>query len=74
MRLKRSTFKEAYDKYIKLNNNGRGKVTSADMNLFLETEYGEKYIKSNGIWYMSRINLLPEAKQELEIYDGTENF
>lgn len=74
MRLKRSTFKEAYDKYIKLNNNGRGKVTSADMNLLLETEYGEKYIKSNGIWYMSRINLLPEAKQELEIYDGTENF
>ena len=74
MRLKRSTFKEAYDKYVKLNNNGKGKVSAADMNLLLEQEYSETYIKSNGIWYMSRIQLLPEAKQELEIYDGVNNF
>lgn len=74
MRLKRSTFKEAYDKYVKLNNNGKGKVSAADMNLLLEQEYSETYIKSNGIWYMSRIQLLPEAKQELEIYDGVNNL
>ena len=65
--------KEAYDKYVKLNNNGKGKLTSLDINLILEQDFRETYIKSGGIWYMSRINLLPEAKQELEIYDVT-NF
>ena len=67
-RTKRSTFKKAYDAWVRINNNGRGKLTSQDINLLLETKYDEKFIKSNGIWYMSKIFLLPEAFQELDIW------
>lgn len=72
LRLKRSVFKEAYDKYIKLNCNNRGKVTTLDMNNLLFTHYGEGYIKSDGIWYMKKILLLPEAREELGIYSQNE--
>lgn len=73
LRLRRSIFKEAYDKYIKLNCNGRGKINTLDMNNLLQTNYGETFIKSNGIWYMKKILLLPEAKEELGIYEPKEN-
>lgn len=73
LRLRRSIFKEAYDKYIKLNCNGRGKINTLDMNNLLLTNYGETFIKSNGIWYMKKILLLPEAKEELGIYEPMEN-
>lgn len=73
LRLRRSIFKEAYDKYIKLNCNGRGKINTLDMNNLLQTNYGETFIKSNGIWYMKKILLLPEAKEELGIYEPMEN-
>ncbi len=73
LRLRRSIFKEAYDKYIKLNCNGRGKINTLDMNNLLSTNYGETFIKSNGIWYMKKILLLPEAKEELGIYEPMEN-
>lgn len=69
-RTKRSTFREAYDIWIKKNNNGRGKLNSKDMNLLLEKNFGEVYIKSNGIVYMSVLVLTPEAKEELGIYDA----
>ena len=74
LRLRRSVFKEAYDKYIKMNCNGRGKITTLDMKNLLLTYYDETYIKSNGIWYMKRILLLPEAKEELGIYEPNENI
>lgn len=73
LRLRRSIFKEAYDKYIKLNCNGRGKINTLDMNNLLLTNYGETFIKSNGIWYMKKILLLPEAKEELGIYEPMED-
>lgn len=73
LRLRRSIFKEAYDKYIKLNCNGKGKINTLDMNNLLQTNYGETFIKSNGIWYMKKILLLPEAKEELGIYEPMEN-
>lgn len=69
MKTKRSTFKKAYENWIKLNNNGRGKLSSRDINLLLETEYGETYSLYNGIWYMSKIVIDPSAKEELGIYD-----
>lgn len=71
-RTKRSTFKKAYENWIKLNNNGRGKLSSRDINLLLETEYGETYSLYNGIWYMSKIVIEPSAKEELGIYDDYE--
>lgn len=74
LRLRRSVFKDAYDKYIKLNCNGRGKIASSDMNNILKTYFNETFVKSNGIWYMKRVLLLPEAKEELGIYEPTENF
>lgn len=74
LRLRRSVFKDAYDKYIKLNCNGRGKIATADMNNILKTYFNETFVKSNGIWYMKRVLLLPEAKEELGIYEPTENF
>lgn len=74
LRLKRSIFKEAYDKYIKLNCNGRGKINTLDMNNILKSKFNETYVKSNGIWYMNNILLLPEAKEELGIYEFNENF
>lgn len=72
-RTKRSDFKLAYDTWIKNNNNNRGKINSKDMNAILETKYDECYIKSNGIIYMSKLVLTPEAKEELGIYTGTYN-
>lgn len=66
---KRSTFKRAYENWIKLNNNGRGKLSSREINLLLESEYGETYSLYNGIWYMSKIVIDPSAKEELGIYD-----
>ena len=69
MKTKRSTFKKAYENWIKINNNGRGKLSSRDINLLLETEYGETYSLYNGIWYMSKIVIDPSAKEELGIYD-----
>lgn len=74
MKTKRSTFKKAYENWIKLNNNGRGKLSSRDMNLLLETEYGETYSLYNGIWYMSKIVIDPAAKEELGIYDDYQNY
>ena len=44
------------------------------MKNLLLTYYDETYIKSNGIWYMKRILLLPEAKEELGIYEPNENI
>lgn len=70
-RTKRSTFRDAYDVWIKKNNNGKGKLNSKDINLLLEKNFGEKYIKSHGTIYMSVLVLTPEAKEELGIYDGT---
>ena len=70
LRTKRSTFRTAYDLWIKKNNNGRGKLSSKDMNLLLEKNYGETYVKSDGIVYMSIIVLTPEVKEELSIYES----
>lgn len=70
-RTKRSVFRNAYDVWIKKNNNGRGKLNSKDMNILLENNFGEKYVKSNGTIYMSVLVLTPEAKEELGIYDVT---
>lgn len=70
-RTRRSTFRNAYDVWIKKNNNGRGKLNTKDMNLLLEKHFGEIYIKSDGIVYMSVLVLTPEAKEDLGIYDGT---
>ena len=74
LRLRRSIFKEAYDRYIKMNCNGRGKLTTLDMNTVLENNFGESFIKSNGIWYMSKILLLPETKEELGLYEYNEKI
>lgn len=71
LRLKRSTFKEAYDKYIMLNCNGKGKLNAQEIKTILQNNFNESFIKSNGIFYLERILLTPEAKQELGIYDGT---
>lgn len=67
-RLKRSIFKEAYTKYVEINNNNRGKLIWNDVKLILEKEYNETFIKSNGIYYMQKITLTPEAVKELDIY------
>lgn len=72
-RTKRSTFRMAYDTWIKKNNNGRGKMNTKEMNLLLEKNFGETYVKNNGIIYMSVLVLTPEAKEELQIYDGPYN-
>lgn len=68
MRLKRSTFKEAYTKYVSINNNGRGQLIWNDAKTILEREFNETFIKSHGIYYMKRIALTLEATKELEIY------
>ena len=72
-RTRRSTFRNAYDIWIKKNNNGRGKLNSKDMNLLLEKHFGEIYIKSDGIVYMSVLVLTSEAKEELGIYENNYN-
>lgn len=68
MRIKRSTFKEAYSKYVAINNNGRGQLVWNDVKTLLLNEFQEDFIKYNGIFYMKRIALTPEATRELEIY------
>lgn len=74
LRTKRSTFKQAYDLWIKKNNNGRGKLNSKDMNIILEKNFGETYIKRNGVIFMKMLILTPEAKEELGIYDEQYNY
>lgn len=66
-RLKRSEFKQAYTNYVKLNFNGNGKVSTKVMNRILLERYEEDFIKSNGIWYMKKIRLTKEAREELGI-------
>ena len=69
-RTKKRVFKEAYDVWIKKNNNGKGKLNSKEMARILEEEYNEYGIKSNGILYMNKILVKPEALEELGVYDG----
>ena len=69
-RLRRSTFRQAYDQYVKINCNNFGKISTYDMNRILKEKYDENYVKSNGKWYMEKIILLPEAKEELNIYEN----
>ncbi len=70
-KVRRSVFKEAYDKYIKINNNNRGKITSTNMNLLLEEHFKETYFLYCGIWYMDKIKLKRSAYDEFDIlYDG----
>ena len=70
VRLKRKVFNEAYDAWIKIKNNNRGKLSSREINDTLRREFDEKYVKSNGDWYMEKIVLTPEAINELGVYDG----
>lgn len=69
-RLRRSTFRQAYDQYVKINCNNFGKISTYDMNRILKEKYNENYVKSNGKWFMEKIVLLPEAKEELNIYEN----
>lgn len=71
MRLKRSTFKEAYTKYVDINNNGKGKLTTNDMNKILKERYNETFVKSNGVIYLKDITLSPEAIKELGVWRTT---
>lgn len=68
-RIRRSVFKDAYDKYVQINYNNKGKLNYADVKLILENDFNEFCVKSNGNVYMSKINLTPEARAELDIYD-----
>jgi P4 family phage/plasmid primase-like protien len=63
-RLKKTEFRQAYDNYIKLYCNGKGKVTGERMDKILAKHYGETYRKSS-IWYMRKIVLTKAGKEEL---------
>lgn len=69
LRTKRKSFLEAYDKWCKLNNNGKGKLSLSDIKITLEAKYKEHFIKSNGQYFLEKLILLPIAKKELGIYD-----
>lgn len=73
LRTKKRVFMDAYDSWIRKNNNGRGKLNSKEVARVLEEKYNERAIKSNGIMYMSKLILTPEAKEELEVYDNSYN-
>jgi P4 family phage/plasmid primase-like protien len=68
-RTKKRIFKDAYDMWIKKNNNGKGKLNSKEIAKILEEEYNEYGIKSNGVIYMSKIIIKKEALEELGIYN-----
>ncbi len=68
-RTKRRVFKDAYDVWIKKNNNGKGKLNSKEVSKILEERYEEYGVKSNGTMYMSKLIVKPEALEELGIYE-----
>lgn len=70
LRTTRKAFLQGYDSWCRINNNSKGKLAISDIKLVLEANYEEKFIKSNGKYWLSKLVLTPEAKKELDVYDG----
>lgn len=73
--VKRSTFKTAYDTYIKINCNNRGKIPYKQMKDILIEHFDENFKLYNGYYYMDKILLEPSAMEELGLYfNGNEKM
>lgn len=69
LRVKRSTFRNAYKKYVYQYCRGRGEIGWADMKNLLEEKFGEEFQKTNGTWFLSKVNLQDDAIRDLEVND-----
>lgn len=72
VKTKRSTFNKCYDSWCKINNSGKGKLGINAINDTLKAKYGEEYRKSNGIFYMDKLAIMPNVMEELGVYDGNQ--
>lgn len=72
VKTKRSTFNKCYDAYCRRENNNKGKLGTKAMNTTLEKNFGEHYKKSNGIWYMDKLAIMPNVQEEFGIYENNE--
>lgn len=70
IKTKRKVFNDCYDAWCKQNNCIKGKLNANDMKELLATKYGEYYKKSNGIFYMEKLAILPDTMQDLGVYDN----
>ena len=71
---KRSVFNKCYDNWCKRNNNGRGKLGSNAVKSLLAEKYNETFKKSNGIWYLDKIGITPEAQEDLGVYNSGNDY
>lgn len=68
LRAKRKDFYKAYDYWIKMYNNGKGKLTSKDIMQTLENKFGKNYlIKSSGEVYIKKIAIQTEFREECNL-------
>ena len=74
VKTRRSTFNKCYDAWIKLYNNGKGKVGNETMKQILMDTYREGYKLSKGIYYMDKLAIMPEKMQELGIIEGGNDY
>ena len=70
---KRSSFMKCYDQYCKIYNRNQGKMGAKAIRDLLKEKYGEEFHKSNGIYYMTKLGLLPDTmKNEFGVFDANE--
>jgi len=68
IKTERKMFYKCYDSWCKQNNCIKGKLNYNDIKEILETKYGETFKKSNGIYYMEKLAILPDTIKDLDVY------
>lgn len=69
VKTKKSIFMECYKNWCKINNNNKGIMSGQNVRAILENEYDEKFIKSNGIFYLTKLVIPPDIQEQLGIYE-----
>ena len=73
VKTKRSTFMKCYDAYCRIYHNNKGKIGAKAIRELLKEKYGEDYQKSNGIYYMTKLGIMPDTmEKEFGVYDNNE--
>jgi len=73
IKTKKSSFMRCYDQYCKIYNKNQGKMGVKAIRELLKEKYNEEFHKSNGIYYMTKIGLLPETmEKEFNVFADNE--
>ena len=73
VKTRRSTFMKCYDAYCKIYHSNKGKIGAKSIRELLKEKYGEDFQKSNGIYYMTKLGIMPDTmEKEFGIYSDNE--